>query len=234
MIAFIRYQLISFIRSLKFIPPTTLFLAWVFILYAYNNAPILSSYGVSSIGLYVTMTWMAMAIFSIEEDSEKHMLFFQLGSKLNFLLGKWLTLLIMMIPLLLYGMLYPILGHLFKGNLTPAVIALSIFSHLVFQALGILVGTLFSVTKLSIKKYGWLTAVLVIVVSLAQAAMLESLPLLKWLMWIFPPVFKVINHMEGEDKIVLLDSLSFDIAFVVGYIIVAIIVIIFLFKKKER
>ncbi|NMD71000.1 hypothetical protein HHO41_11905 [Bacillus sp. DNRA2] len=234
MSAFIRYQLTSFIRSLKFIPPTTLFLAWVFILYAYNNAPILSSYGVSSIGLYITMTWMTMALFSLEEDSEKHMLFFQLGRKLNFLIGKWLSLLIVMIPLIIYGMLYPIIGNLFKGELTLNVIGLSIFSHLVFQAFGILVGTLFSSTNFSIKKYAWITAVLVIVVSLASTAMIERLPILKWVLWLFPPVFKIINHMEGEDMIVLLDSLGFDILWVVCYITLGIILTIFLFRKKEQ
>ncbi|KAA9023974.1 hypothetical protein [Niallia endozanthoxylica] len=76
---FVIYQLIGFIRSLKFIPPTVFFLTWIFILYAYNNAPILSSYGVSSIALYLVMTWITMTIFTLEADSEKHILFSQLG-----------------------------------------------------------------------------------------------------------------------------------------------------------
>lgn len=234
MSAFIRYQLTSFIRSLKFIPPTTLFLAWVFILYAYNNAPILSSYGVSSIGLYVTMTWMTMALFSLEEDSEKHMLFFQLGSKWKYLIGKWLSLLIVMIPLFVYAMLYPMMGKLFKGQVTLAAGTLSTFSHLMFCIFGILVGTLFAATKLSMKRYAWLTAVLIIVVSLAQTAMIDKLPILKWVLWFVPPVFKIINHMEGEGEIVLIESLGYDIFWITCYIILAILSSIFLFKKKER
>lgn len=231
--AYISYQLISFMRSLKFIPPTTLFLAWIFILYAYDNAPILSSYGVSSIGLYVILTWMTMAIFSLEEESEKHILFFQLGSKLKFLIGKWLSLLCLMIPLLLYAMLYPIFGNLFKGELTTGVIGFAIFAHVMFSIFGILVGTLFSATKFSMKKYAWLTAVLVIVLSLATAAMIERMALLKLVLWIFPPVFKLINHMEGEDRIVLIDTLAFDISVVLGYVIIGVMMNIYLFKRKE-
>lgn len=177
---------------------------------------------------------MTLGHFTLEEESEKHILFFQLGSKLKFLLGKWLSLLIVMIPLFLYAMLYPIIGNLFKGELTFGVAALSIFSHLVFCVFGILIGTLFSATNYSVKKYAWLSAVLVIVVSLAQAAMIDSLPVLHWVLWLFPPVFKIINHMEGEVNIVLLNSLGYDIMFVAGYIMVIAIGIIYLFKRKER
>lgn len=76
MSSFVHYQIKSYIQSLKFIPPASLFLLWIFILYTYDNAPILSSYGASSIAIYLTITWISMTVFSLEEEQEKYILFF--------------------------------------------------------------------------------------------------------------------------------------------------------------
>jgi hypothetical protein len=234
LLAFVRYQLLSLIQSLKFIPPVTVFLAWVFILYAYKYVPILSSYGVSSIALYFIMSWISMIIFKMEEESEKHILFTHLGSKVGFLLGKWMTILIVMFPLLLFAIYYPIITESFKGQMSLVLYGFSFYSHIVFAAFGILVGTLFSATKLATKKYAWLSAVFVVVVSLSSKSIIEMTLVFKWLLWIFPPVFEVIDHMEGGESIILKEKLLLNFIFVVGYILIATLLNIFLFRRKER
>lgn len=233
MSAFVRYQLISFIRSLKFIPPAAIYLAWVFILYAYKNVPILSSYGVSSIAMYLIMTWLTMAIFAMEEESEKHILFSHLGSKVRYLVGKWLTILLIMIPLLMFAIFYPILTGSFKGEMSLALYVFAIYSHLALSIFGILVGTLFSATKLAVKKYAWLSAVLVIVVSLAAKAIIKTAAIFKWIMWIFPPVFRVIGHMDGGDRVLINNSMLMDGVLVMVYLVLGAAILVPLFRRKE-
>ena len=233
MSAFIRYQLINFVRSLKFIPPAVVFLAWIIILYAYNNAPILSSFGVSSIALYLVMTWMTMALFALEEESEKLILFTYLGSKNKYLAGKWMTAMAMMVPLLLFSIFFPIVTESFKGDMSLKLYSFTFYSHLVFSALGILVGTLFSATRLATKKYAWLSAVFVIIVSLASKSLIETVPFLKIMLWVFPPVFKIIGHMGGGDVLFMKESILIHVVFVIGYIIIGGVITIILFRKKE-
>lgn len=230
MSAFVRYQLISFIRSLKFIPPTAIFLAWIFILYTYKNAPILSSYGVSSIALYLIMTWLTMSIFTLDEESEKHILFSHLKKKERYLLGKWLTLMIVMIPLLLFAVFFPILTDSFKGNMSAKLYMFTFYSHFVFVVFGILVGTLFSATQFATKKYAWLSAVLTVVISLSSKSILEISALFKWVLWIFPPTFKVVGHIESADQ----GQIMLDGIFVMIYLFVGVLFVVLLFKKKER
>lgn len=234
MTAFVRYQLISFIRSLKFIPPAMVFLTWVFILYAYKNVPILSSYGVSSIALYLTMTWIAMAIFTMEEDSEKHILFTHVGGKQRYYAGKWFAALIIMIPLTLFAIAYPLINGSFNRGMTVGLYAMTFYSHMIFGIFGILVGTLFSATTLALKKYAWLSAVFVLVVSLASKSLIEVVPLLKWGLFIFPPVFEVIEHMGEEDQLIVNRGFWFDTLHVLVYLIIAIIMTRWFFLKKER
>ncbi|MCH7323281.1 ABC transporter permease [Solibacillus sp. MA9] len=234
MSAFIRYQLISFVRSLKFIPPVVIFFVWVFILYAYKNVPILSSYAASSIAMYLIMTWITMAIFTMDEESEKHILISHLKRKVSYLFGKWLTILVVMIPLLLFAIFFPIITESFKGNMSIKLYAYAFYSHLVFMSFGILVGTLFSATKISTKKYAWLSSVLIIVVSLASKSIIEISLFFKWILWVFPPVFKVIGFMEGEDQVLINIPLIIDSVFVVIYLIIGAVMLVSLFIKKER
>lgn len=233
MSAFIRYQFISFIRSLTFIPPVVVFLAWVFIQYAYKNVPILSSYGGSSIALYLVVTWMTMALFTMEEESEKHILFTHLGSKVRYLMGTWLAAMAIIVPLLLFSVFFPIVTASFKGKMTLEIYAFSFYSHIIFAVFGIIIGTIFSATKLAVKKYAWLSAVFAIVVSLASKPLIETAPVLKAIVWIFPPVYQVIEHMSGGELLVMKESVWTNILFVVGYILIGGAISMFLFKKRH-
>ncbi len=230
--AFVRYQLISYIRTLKFIPSAAIFLVWVFILYAYKNVPILSSYAVSSIALYLTIAWITMSIFTMEEESEKHILFAHLKSKGRFLAGKWIGLLIIMFILALFAIFYPLIIGSFFRKMTVGDYGMAFYSHIIFAFFGILVGTLFSATTLSLKKYAWLSAVFVIIASLATKSLIESFPFLEWIVWIFPPVFKVIKYME--DPIIVDISFMIDLIFVLLYTLGIAVLTFFLFKRKER
>ncbi|WP_449623121.1 hypothetical protein [Robertmurraya sp. Marseille-Q9965] len=233
MSAFIRYQILSYVRSLKFIPPVALFFVWVFILYAYKNVPILSSYAISSIAMYLIITWITMSIFTLDEESEKHILISHLRSKVSYLFGKWLTILVFMIPLLLFAVFFPIIIDSFKGTMSLKLYIYTFYSHFVFTVFGVLVGTLFSATKLATKKYAWLSSVFIIVVSLASKSIIEIITFSKWVLWVFPPVFKVIRSMEGEDQLLINRQFIFDGVFVVVYLIIGSAMLIPLFLKKE-
>lgn len=233
MLAFVRYQLISFVRTLKFIPPFVIFFAWVFILYAYKNVPILSSYAVSSIAMYLIMTWITMSIFTLDEESEKHILISHLRRKVSYLFGKWLTILVLMIPLLLFAIFFPIITESFKGNMSIKLYAFAFYSHMVLLSFGILVGTMFSATKLATKKYAWLSAVFIIVVSLASKSIIDLSMFFKWILWFFPPVFKVIGYMGGEDQLLINKPIIIDGVFVVVYLMIGAAMLVPLFLKKE-
>lgn len=186
----------------------------------------------SSIAMYVTMTWITMSIFTRDEESEKHILMSHIRKKSKYLVGKWLTILVVMIPLLLFAIYFPILLDSFRGEMSFILYPYAFYSHIVFAAFGIVVGTLFSATAFSTKKYAWLSAVFVIVISLASKSIMDISMFFKWILWIFPPAFSVIEYME-DDQVFINSSLIIDSIFVIVYLIVGVVMLIPLFLKKE-
>lgn len=234
MIGFIHYQFKSYIRSLKIIPPFTVFAGWIFILYAYSGVPILNSYAVSSIAIYLVMTWVAMSSFSIEEETEKNLLFVQLNSKRRYLWGKWTICLVFVFLFMVISILYPILMDNFKGAIKPIHIGLSLYSHLILAWFGVLVGSFFSVTSFATKKYAWLSAMLVLVVSISYEGLVEKVSVLKWGLLFLPPVTSVIKYLNVGDKLELENQFWLLAAWAIVYSFLGTILVVKLFLKKER
>lgn len=231
---FIRYQFTSYIRSLKIIPPATVFCIWLFLLYAYSNVPILSSYAVSSMAIYLIMTWLTMTVFSMEEEIEKNMLFVQLTSKTRYLYGKWGICFLFAVLFMALAILYPIVLDSFKGPIRSIHIGLSIYSHLILAWFGILIGTVFSITSFSAKKYSWLSALLVLTISLSYEGLVEKISMLKWGLLLFPPVTHVLSLLK-DDETIQLDGDFWQLAiWVLFYSIIGAVVVVRMFLRKER
>jgi hypothetical protein len=219
---------------LTFIPPVTVLLGWVFILYAYKNVSILSSYAISSVAIYLTMTWIAMGIFQIDGDSEKHILFFTIGKKSLFVLGKFLTCFLVWIPLFLFAEFFPLVTHSFNGEMTLIHAGLSLYSHFILGMLGVIIGALCSATKLSTKRYAWLTAVLILVISMATPSILEGVSALRYVLWLFPPVTQVITYLNQGDGIHLSSLFWVETSLVLIYVAIGYIAITWLILKREH
>lgn len=229
---FIKYQFKNYLRSFKIIPPAATFFIWIFVLYHYSGVEILSSYAVTSIVLYLVTTWISMNLFSMEEESEKNLLFVQVG-KVRFLLGKWIICIFIAIVLMLFAIFYPILLDSFKEEVQPIHLGLSIFIHLLLATFGILVGSFSSITSLIPKRYTWLSAVLIIAISLSYDGIVEKLSFFKWLLIIFPPVVNVINFFEPDDLNHFGKEFWIFSSFAIIYSIIAFFALVKLFLKKE-
>lgn len=229
---YIKYQFKSYIRSFKIIPPAATFFIWIFVLYHYSGVEILSSYAVTSIVLYLVTTWISMNLFSMEEEAEKNILYVQVG-KIRYLLGKWIIILLIAIVLALFAIFYPILLDSFKEAVQPIHLGLSILIHLLLAIFGILVGSFSSITSLIPKRYAWLSAVLIIAISLSYDGIVEKLSLLKWLLLIFPPVVNVINFFEPDDLNYFGKEFWTISSFGVIYCIIIFFSLVKLFLKKE-
>ncbi|WP_177184452.1 hypothetical protein [Psychrobacillus sp. OK032] len=173
-----------------------------------------------------------MNIFSIEEESEKNILFVQVG-KVRYLLGKWIISILIAIVFMLFAILYPLLLDSFKEVVQPIHLGLSIFVHLLFSIFGILVGSFSTITSFIPKRYTWLSAVLVIAITLSYDGIVEKLSLLKWLFIVLPPVVNVINFFEMDDLNYIGKEFWIISSFAILYSTIAFYVLMKLFLKKE-
>lgn len=230
---FIRYQLSSYVRSLTFIPPLTLFIGWFILFYTYSGVPIMSSYAVTCISIYLVMTWVAMNVFALEGESEKNLLFVQLPSKRDYLWGKWVVCFLIASILGFIAITYPLLINSFKESPQLVHISLAIYGHLFFAVFGIIVGSFFSNIKVESKRFAWLSVMLVIAISIAQEGIIGKAFIFKWILLPFPPVSQILLHFTDEALFVDKDF-WLDAAWVACYSFICLLVITRMFFRKGK
>lgn len=233
-LGFIRYQFSSYVRSLKFIPPLTLFGAWLIIFYTYSGVPIMSSYAVTCISVYLVMTWVSMNIFSLEEDGEKNLLFVQLKSKRSYLFGKWIVCFIIAFILGCIAIVYPLLMNSFKDEANPIHLGMAIYGTLFSALFGILLGSFYTNTKVDSKRFAWLSAIFVIVVSIAKEGIIEKMPIFNIILIPIPPIAQIIVHFTDEAYVTLSKSFWLDALWVGMYTTIGFYFITRMFYRKER
>lgn len=109
----------------------------------------------------------------------------------------------------------------------------SFSSHWIMAMFGILVGSFFSVSRFSSSRYAWLSAVLVIVISLAHESLVEFQPMLEWVLLVLPPVAVVLKYMGDGDILIGIDTLI-DIIHVVLYVIAGSAFVMWRFGGEDQ
>lgn len=233
--SFVLYQLKNYIRSLIFIPPVAIYISWIGVLYAYSSMSILGSYANSAVGLFIIMTWISMNILRLEEVAEKHILLVHLRQKEHFLFGKWLSCVVMMIPLVVIAHFYPILTDNFITTPTSEYHILSMYSHIGLGILGILTGSFFTATKITETRYVWLLSALTVTASLAHSQIVELLPKgFSWLLWGLPPLRFLYEPLKESTYRGMPEGFLADFSLAFFYILIAGIVVLKMFLKNEK
>ncbi|GKV55025.1 hypothetical protein NCCP2222_09720 [Sporosarcina sp. NCCP-2222] len=231
--SFIQYQMKSYLRSLTFIPPVTLFGAWVIIFYTYSGVPIMSSYVITSVSMYLVMTWVAMNVFSLEDETEKNLLIVQLNGKRAYLIGKWAVCFLVTAVLGAFALVYPLVFSIFKEPIQPVQLMAAIYGHIICGFFGVLVGSFFSTLKIESKRFAWLSAMFVIVISLAAEGIVEKASFFKWLLLPFPPIYQVILHFTDGTPYVVGNGFWLDTLWVMVYVVAGFFLTKKLFLKRE-
>ncbi|MBB4825218.1 uncharacterized protein YneF (UPF0154 family) [Sporosarcina luteola] len=230
---FIQYQMKSYLRSLTFIPPVTLFGAWIIIFYTYSGVPAMSSYVITGVSLYLAMTWVAMSIFSMDGVTEKNLLIVQLKSKYAYVFGKWFVCFLWAVALGVFALVYPLIFSMFKEPIQAVQLSVAIYGHVVSALFGILVGSFFSILKVESKRFAWLSAMFVIVISLAEQGIVEKASIFQWILLPFPPIYQVILHFTDDMPYVVGSGFWMDALWILIYVVAGFFLTMKMFLRRE-
>lgn len=222
------------IISILFVHPSVRFFIIVIMLfYFYKNQMILPSYASSMILLYATLSWLTIINFNLDSIQEKHMLFIQLDSKLKYLNYKMLFSFLSSIPLVMFSILYPIITNSFSESFDLYTIILSIYLHLIIVMIDVLVASFITVQKFFSQKYSWLLLVLIYVISIIKFAIVQSYPVLKFLLFFIPPVGNFLNLFNKSTSDIWSKEFILLNLEIVLFICIAIVLINYIYKKSE-
>ncbi|WP_231111891.1 ATP-binding cassette domain-containing protein [Staphylococcus equorum] len=129
-----------------------------FLLFIINSdVPVLSSYGSTSIVLFLIMTWLTIINFKHDTVNERYILYIQLRSKNNYLKLKVLYLFLVSCLLILLSLFYPLLIQVFNKDVTLNLIFIGLISHILMSLFGILLGSFVTNTKIASKNFVFVT-----------------------------------------------------------------------------
>jgi len=227
----IKYSLQDYIRSHKYFPPISTFFILIFVYYTYTPNPIIDSYAVTALILYVVSAWLCISVLALDPPVQRQMMILHLGSLNRYYLSKLISVFLISIILAVYAFVYPIVFNMFNETVTLTISLVSLLNHILLGILGICVASLFSkvITESVVNSFGGLS--LIIVISLAALGIYDTLPsFLKSIVWIIPPVASthpVLINWNGE-SILGLSIFPFI------WIIIYSMLLLYLFLKLAR
>ncbi|MDG0842913.1 MULTISPECIES: hypothetical protein [Staphylococcus] len=230
---FLKYQFRNFGRSYKFIPPYVIYITWIMLLYVYKDIPILSSYGISFIVLTFISTWLTVMILQSDTLSEKELHYIQLQSLYKYLIGKFVFSLLLLLPLILFAIGYPVIMNVYDKNIQFFHLFLGVYSHISGCILGISIAFILANTSLSNKKYAWLMGVFILLISLLKEVFITYIPFLKSISWILPPFSEINEILTYGDNVKMNTTLLFNMGYTYFYLIVLVLIFFIIIKKSD-
>ncbi|GAA0350131.1 hypothetical protein [Oceanobacillus sp. FSL W7-1293] len=184
----IKYSLHDYIRSHKYFPPVSTFIVLIAVFYTYKPNPIVDSYAITALFLFVISAWLCMSVLSLDSPVQRQLLILNLRSGYRYYLAKLAAVGLITLLLAVFAFFYPIIFHLFSDSVSMTVGFVSIVNHILLAALGICIAAFFSSVMMesAINAYGGLA--LTVILSIAALGIENALPAsLKYMTWIIPP-----------------------------------------------
>lgn len=198
MIDLIKYTLQDFFRSQKYFPPISTFIIVIFVFYTYTPNPVVDSYAVTALVVYVISAWISVSMLALDPPIQRQLMILHIGSSYRYYLAKIISIWLISILLAIYAFVYPIIFNMFNESVTFTVGFMSILNHILLATLGIMLASLFSkgVMESTVNSYGGLA--LALILSIAAIGIQKLLPAsLENMVWLLPPA--LMTHVSLLD-----------------------------------
>ncbi len=203
----------------------------IFVFYTYTPNPIIDSYAVTAVILYIISAWVCLSILQLDPPVQRQLMAIQVRSWNRYYVSKLISAVIISSILSVYALLYPIVFNMFSEPVTLTIGLVSFANYLILGILGVSLASLFSkvIMKSAINSFGGLT--LTIVLSLAAIGVERVLPsFLKNVLWVMPPATITQTPLLKWDGGYIYDLARFPFIWVIIYSFI----IIFLFLQLAK
>ncbi|MEI3606384.1 hypothetical protein SPD48_11815 [Pseudogracilibacillus sp. SE30717A] len=226
----IKYSLFDYLRSHKYFPPVLIFFILIIVFYTYTPNPVIDSYAVTALFLYIVSSWLCLSFLSVDPPVQSQVMILHIGSLNRYYMAKLFCLILISFILAICAFVYPIIFSMFNETVTFTIGFVSLLNHVSLALLGIAVASLFSrvIMKSAINSIGGVA--LIITISLASLAIYDSLPSpFKNIVWMIPPAVSTQKPLFNWDG-----NLSDLSLFPFIWIIIYSILLLFLFLKLVK
>ncbi|MBE9913156.1 hypothetical protein G8C92_03765 [Paenibacillus donghaensis] len=202
MFALTRFLLQSYTRKHAYFAAFAATLISMGLIYSYKPNPVMDSYAVTSVFLFVGSAWIALSFLNHAGPQQEQLHMIHIGSMRKYLLSQITALIIPVILLTFIFILYPIVFRMFGEPVRFHELMLAICGHLVMGILGFALALFCQKGLMANGTRATSILLILIIVSIAAKSLTGLLPeALAWLRWILPPVSLMMNGLMNSKSI---------------------------------
>ncbi|MCJ8010704.1 hypothetical protein MUG84_02965 [Paenibacillus sp. KQZ6P-2] len=201
MFALARFLLRSYTRKHAYFAPLAASLIAMFLLYSYKPNPVMDSYAVTSVFLFIGAAWMGKTFLNHGSPQQEQLHIIHIGSMKKYLLSQLLALILPVVFCTVIFILFPILTHMFAEPVSFHMLLLAISGHLIMGLLGIMLSLFFQTAWMPNGARATAVLLIVVIISIGAKSIITLLPSwLAWLRWILPPVSPIMDGLLNTNK----------------------------------
>lgn len=224
-----------YFKTNKIVLPSIALLSYLGI--AFTIAPIdfLSIHLISATMLFYLMVWVSIAYQDTEYDEIEQILLLKVRHRSVIPLSKVLFLLGITVVYALVLNLYPVIrhkfGYLYKADPSWNEVAGMILLSILFGTMGVLLGLCSNKRIIQNRKLALLLVSFFALMALISGPMVQDYNFLKYVTWIFPPVYTSLISMTKSDSIVMTQYI-YSALICLSYLIAEVALYVTLMNKR--
>ncbi|MCC3376657.1 hypothetical protein [Cohnella sp. REN36] len=194
MLPLIRYLLVSYGRSYRYLAPLLVFVGAIGFVYSIVPNPVMESYAFTSTLLFVVSAWLAFGFVDAEPIVQQRVTVLHARGTRVYYAAKLVTIGGIGWLLGLLATLYPALLHKFDRTPTFPELGTAFLAHAALAALGIGCAVFFTEKSVPSRPYALAGLAIVLTVSIAGQGLAQALPdAVRPAVWLVPPAFRVMD-----------------------------------------
>ena len=189
----IKYQLHLYFKGSGFVMPFVVIVAFLYLICSSKPIDIVSLYLMSGVFVFLSMVWIGISEVQREDEVMERIMLLRVDSAGIYYMGKAGFLLCVGLIVNLICVLFPIIqsfisGGLFTRELTVYDAANAFILQGGCAVSGAALGSLFHPRIIRDKKISIILTLFITVISVAKTALVSSIPVLKAVLWLLPPI----------------------------------------------
>lgn len=188
-----KYHLYVYLKSNKFVMPLAVLLALLYIIYSSAPVEAADSFSVSCMFVFLVMTWTGLSCHDLNSSESQQILTLRIRGTGRYCLSYGIFLLLISAFTAAVSMVFPLLQSLLNPGLFTRAIRPGdvVWGGLLMTASafdGSAIGTMFCPRVMRDRKTAVILTALAAAVTIGKTVILQQLPALGVVLWIFPPV----------------------------------------------
>lgn len=221
--SYVSYMLKCYLRSFKYVAVLLFFIVVVCAIYWQKRVPMWNTYSLTVNIIFIFSSWISIGFLDSEDNVLQQLLFLRSTNKNFYYLSKIVSIWIVCILFSFIIVFVPILENLFIGPIYAYEVALSFGIHAFISLLSILIVAFFYTRILSDRRAALSVLVVFLLICMLQVALIQKIPIFKYITWVFPPISfasETMINLDGMNMYSIVSKMLVSILYAFFYSVI--------------